>query len=167
MKLQTKCTWVIVGLFIIEILPVPVTSLYSLYAIRKRPAWLPVVTQGLYAETPDQSDDSHQPPITSDDPMQVRKNCTIGLVIMFIVDLLIPIVIPTALYVVRRRPKWFKNLITRLYTDQISYLSLPSYENTEYRSQDPFILARAEQKMADLEQKNLSFAKSQTRRQHR
>lgn len=49
-------TPIIVLLLIVEILPVPVTSLYSLYAIRKRPSWLPIVTHGLYAEATQQHD---------------------------------------------------------------------------------------------------------------
>jgi hypothetical protein len=165
MKLQTKCTWVILGLLVIEILPVPFTSLYSLYAIRTRPAWLPVVTHALYAEQP--TDESNQTLLATHDPMQVRKNCTTGLVIIFIADLLVPIIIPTALYVVRRRPKWFKNLVNRLYADQLAPIPAQDNEHHEPRQQDPYVLARTQQKMADLEQKNLIFAKSQTRKQQR
>jgi hypothetical protein len=166
MKLQTKCTWVIVGLLIIEILPVPVTSLYSLYAIRNRPAWLPMVTHALYAEQQEQpGDEPKQALLAAHDPMQVRKNCTLALVIIFIADLLVPVIIPTALYVVRRRPKWFKNLIGRLYADQLTPITVQDNEHHEPRHQDPYVLARTLQKMADLEQSNLIFAKSQTRKQ--
>jgi hypothetical protein len=168
MKLQTKCTLVIIGLLIIEILPVPFTSLYSLYAIRKRPNWLPRVTHNLYDETLADTSEAHNPPILiTHDPLVVRKNCTVGLIVIFTVDLLVPVIIPTALYVVRRRPKWFKNLIVRLYSDKFNLYSIPADEKTEPRFLDPTALARMEQKLADLEQKNVHFAKSQSRRSPR
>ncbi|SJM95260.1 hypothetical protein CRENPOLYSF2_500017 [Crenothrix polyspora] len=168
MKLQTKCTLVIIGLLIIEILPVPFASLYSLYAIRKRPDWLPRVTHNLYGETLADAPEAHNPPVfMAHDPLAVRKNCTAGLVAMFIVDLLVPVVIPTALYVVRRRPKWFKSLIVRLYSDKFNPYSTPADEKAEPRILDPGALARMEQKFADLEQKNVHFAKAQSRRSPR
>jgi hypothetical protein len=161
MKLQTKCTLVIVGLFIIEILPVPITSLYSLYAIRKRPDWLPRVTHELYTDKLE----NNPAPLITHDPLVIRKNCTVGLAAMFVVDLLVPVVIPTALYVVRRRPVWFKNLITRLYSDKLGHTTNQQHENTFHH--DPLILARTEQKLAALEQQNFHFAKLHTRkRQH-
>jgi hypothetical protein len=166
MKLQTKCTWVIIGLLIIEILPVPFTSLYSLYAIRKRPTWLPIVTHELYTEKW-QTDETDYALLASHDPLLVRKNCTIGLVIIFILDLLVPIIIPTALYVVRRRPLWFKSLIIRLYSDQQGYLPVQSTEKKPAYQPDPFILVRTQQKMAALEHQNIIFAKSQSRKQQR
>ena len=168
MKLQTKCTLVIIGLLIIEILPVPVTSLYSLYAIRKRPDWLPRVTHNLYDEAVTDTSEDHNPPVfIAHDPLVVRKNYTVGLIVIFMIDLLVPVIIPTALYVVRRRPKWFKNLIIRLYSDKFNHSSIPADEKTEPRFLDPSALARMEQKFADLEQKNVHFAKSQSRRSPR
>lgn len=160
MKLQTKCTLVIVGLFIVEILPVPVTSLYSLYAIRKRPQWIPRVTQELY------EDKDHPIPAlsASNDPMRVRKNCTVGLSAMFLVDLLVPVVIPTAFYVVRWRPTWFKKLVHRLYSDQIQPIT-QHHQIIEQPS--PIKLQNIEQQLAYLEKKNLHFAKSNVHNKHR
>lgn len=168
MKLQTKCTLVIIGLLIIEILPVPFTSLYSLYAIRKRPDWLPRVTHTLYNETIANTSETYNSTVlTAHDPLEVRKNCTVGLVVIFIADLLVPIVIPTALYIVRRRPKWFKNLIIRLYSDKFSPPIITADEKPEPRFLDSTAVARMEQKFADLEQKNVHFAKSQSRKSPR
>jgi hypothetical protein len=163
MKLRTKCTLTIVGLLIIEILPVPFTSVYSLYAIRKRPSWIPRVTHKLYNETQTGQPKILQAFTPNHDPMLVRKNCTIGLSIMFIVDLLIPVVIPTALYVVLRQPKWFKNLVNRLYSDQLNHLTQVE-EETETRHHNPLTLAQIEQKLAHLEYKNFHFVKAQTRK---
>lgn len=168
MKLQTKCTWVIVGLFIVEILPVPVTSLYSLYAIRKRPSWLPMVTHRLYAEAthPHNTIEAYTN-LPMADPMKVRKNCTLALSLMFAVDLLVPVVIPTALYVVRRRPKWFKELVIRLYADHPALLPSPTHVKTEEQPHHFEIAARAEQKLAALERKNFHFAKSHSQKRRR
>ncbi len=52
MRTQTKCTLSLCGLFIIEILPIPFTAIYSLYVVRKRPMWLPEVVNRLYADKP-------------------------------------------------------------------------------------------------------------------
>jgi hypothetical protein len=167
MKLQTKCTWVIVGLLIIEILPVPFTSLYSLYAIRKRPVWLSTVTHALYTETmTENSTEQHSYAVLSThDPLQVRKNCTIGLAIIFIADLLVPVIIPTALYVVRRRPRWFKKLITRLYSDKVNDTSLQKIDDDNSpHAPSPIALAHMEHKLAALERQNFHFAKSHARR---
>lgn len=98
--------------------------------------------------------------------MKVRKNCTIGLSAMFIIDLLVPVVIPTALYVVRRRPRWFKELVTRLYIDQLAPLPNQASPTVELHPHHFEIVARTEQKLAALERKNFHFAKSHTQKPH-
>jgi hypothetical protein len=75
---------------------------------------------------------------------------------MFVVDLLVPVIIPTALYVVRKRPAWFKSLIIGLYADKLPAAELitePSHENPE-------LLAHLQQRLGDLDEKNRAFAKS-------
>jgi hypothetical protein len=79
---------------------------------------------------------------------------------MFAIDLLVPVVIPTALYVVRRRPEWFKNVVARLYSDKLPNNALNpaippelNYENREF-------LEELEKKFAELNSKNLDIAKS-------
>ncbi|MGZ8226377.1 MAG: hypothetical protein ACXWT3_07030 [Methylococcaceae bacterium] len=157
MKIQTKCTLVIVSLFIIEIMPVPLSALYSLYAIRKRPDWLPRVVDKLYA------DKQVNIELTSAglyDPMALRRKCTINLAIMFVIDLIVPVIIPTALYVVRRRPVWFQNLVVKLYADKLTDTAPTLDETPDLINEDPEFLTKLQHKLAELDDKNLEFAKS-------
>ena len=157
MKIQTKCTLVIVSLFIIEILPVPFSALYSLYAIRKRPDWLPRVVDKLYADKPVNLE------LTSaglNDPMALRRKCTINLAILFVIDLIVPVIIPTALYVVRKRPAWFQDLVLKLYADKLPATLLKQSETPDLSNEDPEFLAKLQQKLAELDDKNMEFARS-------
>ena len=161
MKTQTKCTLTICGLFIIEILPVPFSAVYSLYAIRKRPDWLPRVVDNLYLDRPVKASDKPEPYIPiGHDPMAVRKKCTITLVGLFVVDLIVPVIIPTALFVVRRRPLWFKHLVAKLYSDKWQPVALQRSPVIDIKVETPEFLAEMDQKLAELERNNLEFAKS-------
>ncbi len=97
-------------------LPIPLTSIFCLYVIRRRPGWLPGVVGRLYAE-------KEKKPLVSlplpdhHDAMVTRRRCTISLSCMVLMDFLIPCTILTGLYVTRRRPMWFKNIVSRLYAD--------------------------------------------------
>jgi len=155
MKTQTKCTLVIIGLFIVEILPVPITSLYSLYAIRRRPNWLPKTLANLYADKPEAVD--YALPV-GHDFRRTQKKYTVILVAMFAVDLLIPVVIPAALYIVRVRPQGFKTLMAKLYADKLQ-ISAPKADALE-RELTPLEQAELQQKLAQLEFNNMAFAKS-------
>lgn len=161
MKTQTKCTLAICGLFIIEILPVPFSSVYSLYVIRKRPDWLPRVVDNLYVDKPVKpgANMEQRLPI-GHDPMAVRKKCTITLVGLFVVDLIVPVIIPTALFVVRKRPLWFKHLVVKLYSDKLPPIALQRDSILALKTETPEFLAEMDQKLAELERKNLDFARS-------
>lgn len=118
MKTQTKCTLTLSGFLIIEILPIPLTSLICLYVIRKRPKWLLGVIDRLYAEK-DIKLDTTSFAYDEKKSMVTRRRCTISLSFMILLDFLIPFTILVSLYVTRRRPIWFKNLVSRLYADFI------------------------------------------------
>jgi len=157
MNIQTKCTWVICGLFIIEILPMPVSSLYGLYAVRKRPDWLLNVVEALYAGKPVKEGETVEYALpVGHNPLAIRKRYTIMMVVVFLVDLLIPVVVPSALWIVRIRPVWFKNLVLRLYSDKLQKAEPMS----ELSIENPQVLAELKQKLVELERKNLDFAKS-------
>jgi len=144
MQTQTKCTLAICGLFIIELLPVPISSVYS-----------------LYADKPIQETETMKQ-LTRDfhDPMATRKKCTISLAIIFVIDLLVPVVIPAALYVVRRRPEWFKDVIAKLYADKISNNIQNPVKHPMLTLEDSKFLKELEKKLAELDAKNLAIAKS-------
>ena len=116
MKTQTKCTLSLSGLLIIEILPIPLTSIFCLYVIYKRPEWLLGVVDRLYAEKDIKLDTT---PSLFDEKksMMTRRRCAISLSIMILLDFLLPFTILVGLYVTRRRPIWFKNVVSRLYAD--------------------------------------------------
>jgi hypothetical protein len=118
LKTQTKCTLTLSELLIIEILPIPLTSLVCLYVIRKRPKWLPGIVDRLYAEK-DIKLDTTSSLFDEKKSMVTRRQCTISLSIMIFLDFLIPFTILVGLYVTQRRPIWFKNIVSRLYVDLI------------------------------------------------
>jgi len=101
-------------MLIIEILPIPLTSIFCLYVIRKRPKWLPSVVEHLYAEK-DVKPDINSSQFDEKNSMVTRKRCTISLSILILMDFLIPFTILTGLYIIRRRPIWFKKIVSRLY----------------------------------------------------
>lgn len=157
MNIQTKCTWVIGGLFIVEILPMPVSSLYCLYAVRKRPDWLLNVVEALYAGKPAKEGEAVEYALPVEhDVLAARKKYTTMMVVIFLIDLLIPVVVPTALWVVRIRPVWFKNLVLRLYSDKLQ----KARPMPELGIENPQVLAELKQKLVELERQNLDFAKS-------
>ncbi|MEE9356549.1 MAG: hypothetical protein V3U75_13240 [Methylococcaceae bacterium] len=118
-SVQKKFTIVMACLFFVEIMPLPFTAFISLYTIRKRPDWFPDSVQSLYADIPAAADDEKKP--VAVDPAATKKKCTITIISMMLVDLgPIPLTIPVGLYIVRRRPKWFRNVVARLYADKTS-----------------------------------------------
>lgn len=163
MKIQTKCTLVIVGLFIIEIMPVPFSALYSLYAIRKRPDWLPRVTEKLYADksfTHPAATELITQNLAPERALALRKKCTINLVILFAIDLLVPVIIPTALFVVRKRPFWFKSLVLNLYADKLPEREAIVNADADVAAEHPEFLEKMQQKLAELDDNNRQFARS-------
>lgn len=119
--IQKKYTWIMALLFFVEIMPLPFTAFISLYTVRKRPEWFPYSVKSLYADIPADDptpDDNKKKPVVLDSEKTKRK-CTYTIISMMIVDLgPVPLTIPVGLYIVRRRPKWFRNVVNRLYADK-------------------------------------------------
>lgn len=157
MKTRTKCSLAICGLLVIEIMPIPFSSIYSLYVVRKRPGWLPQVVAKLYAEDPAKSVTPAQP--LGHDPLQTRKNCTKLLVLIFFIDLVVPVIIPTALYVVLKRPIWFQNLVVKLYSDRLPQASSSMDEAVALMPPSPEELVAIDQQYVELENVNRAFAR--------
>jgi len=145
-------------MLIVEILPVPFTALYSLYAIRKRPAWIPAVVENLYADKPAESTEPAQEVPLGHDHMTTRKKCTIVVSMMFLVDVVVPFTVPFGLYIVRRRPSWFKDLVARLYADQLGYAASGQGNAAEE------VAESLEQRHRQLELDNHQFARSLRRK---
>lgn len=119
MKTQTKCTISLCTLFLIELLPIPFTGIYSIYAIRKRPRWVLRTIERLYADAeldPEKILDAHE--LAGHDHLKTRRNCTIGIITLFLIDVIVPVIVPLGIYISRKRPNWFKNVSARLYADQ-------------------------------------------------
>jgi len=163
MKTQTKCTLTIVGLFIIELLPVPFSSIYSIYAVRKRPDWLPRVVDNLYAEKETQSILTTNHSYFADhDHTITRKKCTYTVVALFAIDLIVPVVIPTAFYVVRTRPEWFRTLVFKLYSDKLFG------QNHQMQAAPEAVLSdELKRKLIELDANNLAIANSLVNKSNR
>lgn len=125
MTTQKKCTISLLIICIIELLPVPITSVYAIYAMRKRPTWLLGVINRLYSDPPlELEKQARFVSVEGHDFMKTRRNCTIGIISLFVVDLIVPVIIPIGIFVVRKRPVWFKNLANRLYADKVQNITL-------------------------------------------
>ncbi len=168
MTTQTKCTISLCCLFIVEIFPLPFTALISLYVVRKRPKWFPGVVERLYADKTLEQDID---PIRDADPLKTKRKCTFTLVCMIIVDLILPVTIPTALYIIRKRPRWFKNVSAKLYADLQPIQDsadpvYPAHINTHLGTLDkrPEVAAAQLKKHLELERKNLNYAHSTAER---
>jgi hypothetical protein len=160
MRTQTKCTWSLVGLIIVEILPIPFTAIYSLFVIRKRSPWVPGVVERLYADKEWPEGKIVDKPIKeAHNPMVTRRMCTISLTVMFLIDVIVPFTVPFGIYIVRRRPAWFKNVVARLYSDQPGE-NADTEDSSEPVENDPAYDKVMEQKHIELQQRNFDFAKS-------
>ena len=159
MTTQTKCTIALGCLFIVEILPLPFTAMISLYVVRRRPKWVTGVVQGLYQDIPGEPDF-----VVEDGSKATRRKCTMTLTTMFLVDLIIPVTITFGLYIVRRRPMWFKNVANRLYAPEPSEqdeLAEGEAAEPEISIEDtPEFIEAQKQKHMQIEKTNLDFARS-------
>ena len=171
MRTQTKCTITLCCLFIIEIFPLPFTALISLFVVRKRPGWFPVVAYNLYSDKPKTEYTGAEPQKpTTDEIMPTRKKCTIILSCMTFVDLILPVTIPTALYIIRRRPQWFMDTVDRLYADQLAGMKNlmgqmhEAEDEQELPVETPEIIEARLRKYQEIERKNLHFARTTSER---
>lgn len=145
-------------MLVVEILPVPFTAIYGIYAIRKRPGWIPEVVEKLYADKPAELARLVKEAPLGHDPMTTRKNCTIAMSTMFLIDILVPFTVPFSLYVVRRRPRWFRDLVARLYADQLGYAASGQRDAADKLAES------LERRHRELELENLQFARSLRRK---
>lgn len=162
MSTQTKCTLSLCCLFIIEIFPLPFTALISLYVIRRRPKWFPGVVERLYEDKPAGPVD-----VIAEQTLSTRRKCTMVVSLMTLIDLLIPVTIPTGLYIVRKRPKWFNHVAKRLYADlsherqQFTvHCPIDISETLGQLDARPEIAAAQLKKHLELERNNLHYAKT-------
>ncbi len=157
MTIRNKCLLAILALFIAEIIPLPFTAIMGIYVARKRPIWFYRVTQKLYAD---------KEMIDIDlgdrlDPMKTRSRITyslIGLVVLESLLMVVPVIIPLAVWVILRRPVWFLRVTRRLYVDLAEELSLdpaqPGQSDADH------------QRLVDaLEERNREFAQQIAHRQ--
>jgi hypothetical protein len=92
-------------------------------------------------------------------PMVTRRMCTISLTVMFLIDVIVPFTVPFGIYIVRKRPAWFKNVVARLYSDQPGE-NADTEDSSEPVENDPAYDKVMEQKHVELQQRNFDFAKS-------
>ncbi len=168
MTTQTKCTLIICLLFIVEIFPLPFTAFISLYVIRKRPQWFPKVVENLYDNV---EIDNLEEALANVDPMKTRSRCTYVLSAMTVFDLVIPVTIPTALFIARKRPQWFKKVATRLYYDIAETAptesgSVPAelIKTVGQLDHRPEVAAAQLKKQMALEKENINFARKSAER---
>jgi len=154
MRTQTKCTLTLCGMLIVEILPIPFTALYGIYAIRKRPGWIPEVVERLYEDKPVESAGPVMDVPSDHDHMETRKKCTIIMCSMLLIDVVVPFTVPFGLYVVRRRPSWFKGVVSRLYADQLGYSGSGEANAAEELAES------LERRHRELERANLQYART-------
>lgn len=88
--------------------------------MRKRPGWIPGVVDRLYADKPvDPEKPVKEMSLEGHDFMKTRRNCTIGIISLFAIDVVVPVIVPLGIFIVRKRPNWFIIVTKRLYADQL------------------------------------------------
>ncbi|MEN8260289.1 MAG: hypothetical protein ABFS02_06845, partial [Pseudomonadota bacterium] len=123
--------------------------------------WVLNVVTRLYMDKPVEEDVACE-----EDALVTRKKCTRTLIMMTLIDLgPVPVTIPVALYVVRRRPKWFRNVVSRLYSDASTEqeASMGRADEVKDRSEVPEALR---QRYLDLERNNRNFVLATGRSSH-
>lgn len=123
--------------------------------------WLPGVVERLYSDKPgnEEHNSIEQVNFVGCDPMRTRKKCTITVASMFTLDILVPFTVPFSLYIVRRRPLWFKNVVAKLYADLLQ----GNGQNPEEEGMGDDNAESAElleKKLLELECQNVDFAQS-------
>ena len=169
MRTQTKCTLGLGFMFIVEILPLPFTALLGIYVIRKRPEWFPKVVENLYADKNDDMEAASETLKQEKSPKEykTRKRCTMTMMTLTFFDLAIPVTIPFGLYIVRRRPTWFREVVVRLYNDPVEQKdAMPSAEAATASERPPQPVETAahrvelEKRIQEIKQENLDFARA-------
>lgn len=116
-SIKNKYTLILGLLFFVEILPLPFTAFISLYTVRKRPDWFPYAVKSLYKDIPPTEKDTKSRAV---DPKVTQRKCTYTIATMMLIDLgPVPLTIPVGLFIVRRRPKWFRKVAENLYADKV------------------------------------------------
>ncbi|MGR8932786.1 MAG: hypothetical protein ACU837_00165 [Gammaproteobacteria bacterium] len=165
MKTQTKCTLWLCCLFIVEIFPLPFTALIGIYVVRKRPQWFPKIVNNLYADKTGNPETLAAAAEVLSNPtdLKTRQRCTTTLIIMTLFDLVLPVTIPVGIYVVRKRPDWFQQVVNRLYLDTIDADDTLRKSSATSRAKLPerekiFLKEELAKKLQEIEQENLDFA---------
>lgn len=114
---RIKCLLALLALAMLGFGPVSVTGLIGLFVVLQRPEWFDNVVKNVYRDK--QVEDLPLRRQTSDvrrPATGVRIRCLLSLIVLMIVDILpVPVVGSIGLYVLLRRPLWFKDLVDRVY----------------------------------------------------
>jgi hypothetical protein len=79
---------------------------------------------------------------------------------MFLIDIIVPFTVPFGLYIVRRRPNWFKNTAARLYADQPHGMGIGQNAVAENSNPEDEISDFLDRRYQQLERSNFDFAES-------
>ena len=112
MSTRKRCFITLGCLFILELMPIPFTAMFSLFTVWRGSEWLLGVVERLYE--PMGYDPEYEMGIGA---KATRKKCIRTLWFFFACDIVIPVTIPYGLYLVSRRPLWFRDTVFRLYGD--------------------------------------------------
>lgn len=114
---RLKCIFVLLILAVIGFGPFSVTGLIGLYVVLRRPGWFKNIVETVYRDRRPEATLSRgdgRPGAVS--PMAMRIRCLLYLILLMVLDVApIPVVSSIGLYVVLRRPDWFKHVVDTLY----------------------------------------------------
>jgi hypothetical protein len=114
---QVKCLLVMIGLAVTGLGPISLTCLIGLYVVIATPDWFYQVVTHLYRNRAHRSIPPSEAPLkTSHGVTGVKIKCCLGLLILLILSIApVPVAGAIGMYVVIMRPRWFKELVEKLY----------------------------------------------------
>ncbi len=111
-KAQIQCLAVFAVFAIIGFGPISPGCLIGMYIVLFKPDWFWQLAANLYTGKPINST-TH---ISAEQSKQARKNCFLGLLTLFIIDIApIPVTPTIAFVIILARPEWFYRLIASIY----------------------------------------------------
>jgi len=116
-SIRVKCFLVLLMLSVIGFGPLSLTALIGMYVVLRRPEWFDGVVREVYrGRTFVPAEDDTLDTTLSTSAISARIRCFLALVLLLVLDIApFPVVGSIGIYVILVRPRWFLDLVSRIY----------------------------------------------------
>ncbi len=132
-SIRLQCFVVFLLLCLIGFGPLSITALLGMYVVWRRPHWFLRVVDGLYRgahRNPAEIDRSGKRNLGAS-TTATRVRCFLALMFLLVLDIApVPVVGGIGLYVIIRRPRWFVDLVDRIYGRKAIRISIDDARHT-------------------------------------